>query len=283
MLTGCIFMRENNTMQTSDQIFKMKNSKIKRIAIVLFTIFITATVIILIINQLKLSSIYKKGEELIAANKYEQAIEQRSTIKEKNFKDTESLIALCEAYKFYESGSIASAYDRIDKITIRYDSDYISKQSVREFKNRIQEEYKVYEHQMKIKKEQERENRITSGVPYVGMPESRIADTSLGLPSDNVRHNVAFQNGERYTANLYDFYKNGTRIFTARCVNGVVTEVWDNRNTTTSSYKPNSGKNSKKSSPDANKFSNAEDFYDYYYDDFFDYYDAEKYYKKNRE
>lgn len=259
-----------------------KNGKIKRIAITLSAIFITVIVVISVINRVKLSSIYKKGEELIAANKYEQAIEQLSIIKEKKFKDTESLIALCEAYEFYESGSIASAYDQIDKITIRYDSDYISKQSVYDFKNRVQEEYKVYKHQMEIQKEQERENRITSGVPYVGMSESRIADTSLGSPSDNVRHNVAFQNGERYTANLYDFYKNGTRIFTARCVNGVVTEVWDDRHTTTSSYKPNSGKNSKKSSPDANKFSNAEDFYDYYYDDFFDYYDAEKYYKEHK-
>ena len=269
-------------MQTADQIPKNKNSKIKRIAITLLTIFITVIVVISVINRVKLSSIYKKGEELIAANKYEQAIEQLSIIKEKDFKDTESLIALCEAYEFYESGSIASAYDRIDKITIRYDSDYISKQSVYDFKNRVQEEYKVYKHQMEIQKEQERENRITSGIPYVGMSESRIADTSLGSPSDNVRHNVAFQNGERYTANLYDFYKNGTRIFTARCVNGVITEVWDDRYTTTSSYKPNSKNNSKKSSPDANKFSNAEDFYDYYYDDFFDYYDAEKYYKEHK-
>ena len=197
----------------------LKIKKIKRIAIILLTLIITATVTSFIINQLKLSSTYKKGEELIS---------------------------LCEAYKFYESGSIASAYDRIDRVTIRYDSDYISKQDVRAFKNRVQEEFKVYEHQIKIRKEQERENRITSGIPYVGMSESHIADTSLGAPSDNVRHNIAFQNGERYTANLYDFYKNGTRIFTARCVNGVVTEIWDDRYTTTSSYKPNSKNNSKK-------------------------------------
>lgn len=275
---------QNNIIsdKSADEISKNKTNRIKRIAIILTTAIITVVVVIFVINRLNLSSIYKKGEELIASNEYEQAIEQLSLIKEKNFKDTESLIALCEAYKFYESGFIASAYDRIDKITIRYDSDCISKQSVREFKNRVQEEYKVYKHQMEIKKEQERENRITSGIPYVGMSESRIADTSLGAPSDNVRHNIEIKKERRYTANIYDFYKNGTRIFTARCVNGVVTEVWDDRYTTTSSYKPNSRKYSKKSSPDANKFSNAEDFYDYYYDDFFDYYDAENYYKEHK-
>lgn len=266
----------------TDGISKNRDNKIKRVAIILLTAIITVFIVIFVINQLKLSSVYKKGEELIAANEYEQAIEQLSIIKEKNYKDTKSLIALCEAYKFYESGYISLAYDRINNITFLYDSDYISNQSVREFKKQVQEEFKLYKHQMEIKKEQEQENRITSGIPYVGMPETRIADTSLGAPSGNIRHNIAIVNGERFTANLYDFYKNGARIFTARCVNGVVTEIWDDRYTTTSSYKPNSQKSSKKSVPNANKFSNAEDFYDYYYYDFFDYYDAEKYYKENK-
>ena len=275
---------QNNILSNkiADGISKDKDNRIKRIAIILLTTIITVIVVIFIVNQVKLSSIYIKGEELIADNEYEQAIEQFSLIKEKKYKDTESLIALCEAHKFYESGNISLAYDQINKITIIYDSDYVSKQAVREFKNQVQNEFKAYQHQMEIKKELEQEKRITSGVPYIGMPEARIADTSLGEPSNNVRHNIAIANGKRYTANLYDFYKNGARIFTARCVNGVVTEVWDDRYTTTSSYKPNSQKNNTKSSPNANKFSNAEDFYDYYYDEFFDYYDAEKYYKEHK-
>lgn len=268
--------------KSTDEISTNKANKAKRIAIVLLTAIIIVIVVILTISQLKLSSVYRKGEEFIAANEYEQAIEQFSLIKRKNYKDTKSLISLCEAHKFYESGNISLAYDRINEITIIYDSDYVSKQDVREFKNQVQKEFKDYQHQMEIKKKLELEKRITSGVPYVGMPEARIADTSLGEPSGDVRHNTAIKNGKRYIANIYDFYKNGARIFSVRCVNGVVTEIWDDRYTTTSSYKPNSQKSSTKSTPNANKFSNAEDFYDHYYDDFFDYYDAEKYYKEHK-
>ena len=88
---------QNNIIsdKSAYEISKNKTNRIKRIAIILSAAIITVAVVIFVINQLKLSSIYKKGEELIAANEYEQAIEQLSLIKEKNFKDTESLIALC--------------------------------------------------------------------------------------------------------------------------------------------------------------------------------------------
>ncbi len=71
--------------------------------------------------------------------------------------------------------------------------------------------------------------QVQSGVPYVGMSEQYIGRTKLGAPSSTVRHNRQVKNGQQLTANLYDIYKDGKRIFTARCVEGVVTEGWDNR------------------------------------------------------
>lgn len=108
-------------------------------------------------------------------------------------------------------------------------------------------------------------------------PEERIADTSLGKPSEKVRHNYEIKGGKSYLVNLYDFYQNGKIIFTARCVDGVVTEVRDSRDhpqepLTTDPEPPTYA------GPSVEGFSNPEDFYDWYMDDFYDYYDAEDYY-----
>jgi hypothetical protein len=125
-------------------------------------------------------------------------------------------------------------------------------------------------------------------VPYVGMSESKIKETSLGAPSSNVRHNNQVKNGEQYVANLYDFYdENGACIFTARCVLGSVTEVWDNRDNPAKPYRsyssPSKSKSKSKSSDPyhAKDYYDAEDFYEDNYDDFWDYEDAEDYYNEH--
>lgn len=121
--------------------------------------------------------------------------------------------------------------------------------------------------------------------PYVGMSESRIRSTGLGSPSDKVRHNNQVKNGKQYVANLYDFYRDGQRVFTARCVRGTVTEIWDYRDdpvTTTKKARRSTGKQSTTADPyDAKNYSNEEDFYDDHYDDFMDYYEAEDYYNEH--
>lgn len=54
------------------------------------------------------------------------------------------------------------------------------------------------------------------------MSENDINRTSLGKPSSEIRHNKECINGKQYTANLYDFYSGSDKIFTARCVQGMV-------------------------------------------------------------
>ena len=65
--------------------------------------------------------------------------------------------------------------------------------------------------------------------PYVGMHESMISRTSLGQPNDNVRHNTEMVSGQVQYANLYDFTEDGRCIFTARCLNNKVIQIWDYR------------------------------------------------------
>lgn len=127
----------------------------------------------------------------------------------------------------------------------------------------------------------------TIAVPYVGMSESQISNTSLGAPSSKVRHNRQVKNGQQYTANLYDYYKDGALIFTARCVQGKVIQVWDKRDNPVQPYKKsassksNSSKSSKKDEYNAKDYQNADDFYYDHYDDFYDYEEAEDYYNEH--
>lgn len=61
------------------------------------------------------------------------------------------------------------------------------------------------------------------------MSEKDIAHPSLGVPSGEVGHNAEISNGQCYTANLYAFRQGDTIIFSARCVQGQVTQIWDTR------------------------------------------------------
>ena len=77
--------------------------------------------------------------------------------------------------------------------------------------------------------------------------------------------------------NLYDWYRNGKRIYTVRCLDGEVIQVWDHRDNPITPYEPKSGSKKKYDTPDRDDYLDAEDFYDWYYDDFYDYEEAEEY------
>ena len=112
--------------------------------------------------------------------------------------------------------------------------------------------------------------------PYVGMHESMISRTSLGQPNDNVRHNTEMVNGQVQYANLYDFTEDGRCIFTARCLNNKVIQIWDYRDQPRP--KPRGEVFSSRDDFRIEDFTDPEDFYDWYYDDFVDYEEAEDYY-----
>ena len=128
---------------------------------------------------------------------------------------------------------------------------------------------------------------LAKSLPYVDMSEKYINDTVLGKPSSTVRHNREMINGQSLVANLYDYTRNGYVIFTARCINGEVYQVFDHRS---DPYKQSSGSSSssskksssstKKSDPfHASDYAHPDGFYYDNYDDFWDYEDAEDYWE----
>lgn len=224
------------------------------------------------------ASVYDEAVRLIASGKYEQAASVLVKIEDRDYKDTDALILICRAHMAYNDGNLEEAYHAVKLANLSYEADALSSE-IADFKNTVINKYDSYLFAQEQQAKREYEERIKNGVPFVGMPESKISSTSLGAPSEKVRHNRERKDGQQYTANLYDFYQNRERIFTARCVQGEVIEVWDWRKGNTSSYVPKG--NSSGSSmldPSVDGFRNPEDFYDYYWDDFFDYEDAEAYY-----
>ena len=253
---------------------KFKTAKI--VSLVCMLLAIVSVITAVSVEQFHLNSVYSKAEKLIDEERFEEAEATLKEIEDSNYKDTASLLLLCDAHGDYSSGRSVDAYYTMKKAHFSHQSTE-AMSSIQSFKQILEQEYDRYIKNLSERGSQAYEDKIASGVPYVGMSESRIGDTSLGKPSSNVRHNVEIKNGERYTANLYDFYSGKNLIFTARCINGVVTQVWDERDDPIKPYVPDEN-HSTTTEPSVDGFSNPEDFYDWYWDDFFDYYDAEKYY-----
>lgn len=143
--------------------------------------------------------------------------------------------------------------------------------------SKIKKEYVAYEMEEKRKAEEEKRKKLKeSGIPYVGMSEKLISETSLGKPRTTVRHNYEHQSGRVYMANLYDFPAQGRCTFTARCVNGRVTEIFDGRDKggVDPKYLYSSGSKSTASS----EYATAEDLYEDRPDDFDSLEEAEEYF-----
>ncbi len=233
-------------------------------------------------EDIKAYETYEQAEKLIVEEKYEKAREILKKIESKNIKDTSSLINLCEAHVYYDLGKAEKAYFAIDDIDFKHQTKE-QLEKFKDFKKKVNASYDDYIVEETKKAQEEYRKKIKNGVPFVGMSESDIANTSLGHPSAEVRHNSEMVNGKRVTANLYDFKIGNKTIFIARCYHGTVKQVFDHRDDPVSYNRKtsSSSKKEKKKYEDeynVNDYSDPEDFYDDNYDDFYDYYDAEDYY-----
>lgn len=272
-------MKEKYLSSIPEDEQKKRNHKIKTVKVVAIfaaLLAVTSVITVVAVEHYHIDSLYSEAEDLIAAKRFIEAEENLKRIKDSDYKDTAALLLLCDAHGDYSDGNLVGAYYTMKEAHFNHQSSE-ALSIIQTFKQNLEKEYDQYIKELDARKAQEYENSITHGVPFVGMSESRIGDTSLGKPSDKVRHNYEMKNGERYTANLYDFYEGNNLIFTARCVNGVVKEIWDERDDPIKPYVPEKD-HSFSTDPSVDGFSNPEDFYDWYWDDFFDYYDAENYY-----
>lgn len=216
-----------------------------------------------------LSAAHEKASELMAQGRWMEA-----SFALDHYEVYEDLRDYCRAKAQLESGNTLGAKITLDGISPSFQGG-----DVAALRQEIEADLPAYYERERQKEEQrlqEEKAAARKGVPYVGMDEDWIDITSLGV-HDDLRHNNEVKNGEIYQANLYDFENSdGALIFTARCVFGRVTEVWDYRDDPWkgSSYTPTYDPDPY----DAKDYSHPDDFYYDHYDDFWDYEDAEDYY-----
>lgn len=261
------------------QKYNRKIRIVKIIASVCAVLAVASGVTVFALNLHHIDSIYSEAERLIAEEKFDEAEKTLKVIEKTGYKDTAALLLLCEAHREYSAGIAGEAYFIMRDAHFEHQSPE-ALSSIRMFEQLLKEEYDRNIKELVEFELQAHEDRIRRGVPYVGMGESRIGDTSLGKPSDKVEHSTGIKDGKRYTSNIYYFYDGEYLIFTAKCVDRFVTEVWDYRDDPIKPRVPNKNHLSN-TGPSVDGFLNPEDFYDWYRDDFFDYYDAEDYYYKH--
>lgn len=249
----------------------MRNRKQICWAIVILVLFVLAICTAVSVSEHKASNTMEKAMLAYNEGNYREAYNLFQTIENK-IVDAKGYASICKARMYLEDSNPDLAAMQFTAIQEDLFSDDV-RHDIRAVQADIES--------MQSRQKQERAEQIKNGVPFVGMSESYIAKTSLGSPSAKVRHNTEVKNGNVYTANLYDFYNaDGKLIFTARCINGRVTEVWDTRDNPVSWQSSDGNSSGRKYDEDeynASDYDDPERFYEDHYDDFIDYYDAEDY------
>ena len=145
-----------------------------------------------------------------------------------------------------------------------------------------EDQKKQAEYDARKKKEEEEEAARKQAAPYVGLAESKIDTTDIGKHSEYIAHfNIQWIKGERYQTSMYYWYQGGDCIYSARCVNGKVYNITDNRDHHLKNNKPNhttTKSKSKKKEQKTTEFDpddhDIEQYYEDYKDEFEDIDDA---------
>lgn len=233
-------------------------------------------------QKARLEESYAQAEALIQGGEYAEALEALEELEE-SYRNVRALRCYSRAHIQRSQGRLKDALENLKLCGFFQAFDEEMPEGYVAFRAEVAEELARYEREEERKAEEAYRERVRSGVPFVGMRESDIANTLLGAPSSDVRHNYDMVNGKPVEANLYDFYRNGRLIFTARCMSGSVKQVWDERDKAAQPKERSSGKSTPRKEEDddplnAKDYRFPEDFYEDHWDDFFDFYDAEDYY-----
>jgi len=275
----------------------------KRVIIVKSGVII-GTVLLLLFTYLTIEAVEGAGElytSIVDSIRYDRAVafilneeyikgsELLDKIRTPDYKDRYDFEELCDFANSVKNEKEFSTYilDMKDfgfcspeqKVAVYKLKDKLKKE-YEPIRERIEEE-KAAEKAREAEEEKKAEARLRSSlkgkVPCVGMSEKNISSTSLGSYSSKSTGQY-YSVGKNYSYNTYNFSDGKRIIFSARCENGVVTEVSD--------YRGNANiivpKYDDSDRYDASSYRNAEDFYDDNYYAFHDYYQAEKYWREHR-
>ncbi len=261
-----------------------------KIGVIILLIIIGIIAICVINDRIAKQNAYDRAISLIQQEKYIYAINALRNLgwsdpKHNYYQDLDTLEDYCWGMDYYRSGKYIEATSHLGKCIGRMDSHsdlrspYDVIQEIAPLAEQQREENKRRAEEAERKRQEEwRKN----GAPYVGMKESEITKTSIGRYSKTSGN---YKGAKR--CNLYYWFNSkGEQIYSVRCCDGEVIQVWDDRSdprsfkvNSTKPYYNSSGSSSNEDDEyNVKDYYSAEDFYDDHYDDFFDYYDAEDYY-----
>ena len=160
----------------------------------------------------------------------------------------------------------------VNKIVSGIREDYLAHKDEIEEKERQE----LAEAEAYLKQKEEEEEARKKAAPYVGMPESKIDSTDLGVHSEYHPHfNTEVKNGNVYHASMYYWNVGNDCIYSARCVDGSVYNVWDNRdrhvkNNTTRIINESKNKSKKNKKESTTEFDPDDHDIEMYYEDYKD-------------
>ena len=198
---------------------------------------------------------------------------------------------LCNAHIAYERGNVDSA-----DTNLRLYADYCPEnqwsEQTRAFAETVTQEAEALAAQQRAEAAAREaaelatyEERVRTEPPFVGMYVRDIDNTPLGdgKISDHERRYV---DGKLVDIYIYDYYdEDGEVIYSARTVDGEVTEVWPGGYDPpiTFSSPRRDYEEEEEDRFNASSYANEEDFYYDNYYDFFDYEEAADYYREHTE
>lgn len=234
------------------------------------------------VQRKRLEESYARAEALVQDGEYAEALNVLEGLDE-SYRNVKFLTYYSSAHVNYDRGDLTKA----DNDLLQCDQNKVSGEAMpegyKDFRAKVAAEYAVFAQKELLMMRAAYLERVHTGVPFVGMSESDIDNTSLGAPSSKVGHNWEWVGRERVTTNLYYFYENGRMIFSARCVLGSVEQVWDHRDELPApkvySFRKSAAPKEDDDDPfNAKDYLFPEDFYEDHFDDFYDFEDAEDYY-----
>lgn len=267
--------KETCLANATDEELSLRKRKTKRTKVVTFSI-LGAGILILIavsaISHSRTAAIYNDALDQVASGDYEQAALTLRQIEEDGYKDTRSLLLLCEAHKEYDSDRAIDAYYTMQDARF-YHMPADQTEKIDSFRKTLQSEYDAYIHEQAERSRKEYERIQSLPFPSVGQYVSKSQlDQMHWEGNDNktcdvhtTKYLYTSGGGEKYRLWISDY----------NCIKKVV-KLLSSHSSGPSTVK--SGTGGLNNEPSVDGFSHPEDFYDWYWDDFFDYEDAEDYY-----
>ena len=230
-------------------------------------------------------TVYRSAVEDIVLEAYTEAKVKLEPLTEREYKDSEELYSFCIGMEFYSAGGEAlyDAAQYVSQCSFK-DQSYTEQKMFLERKRAVLDAKNVYDAAKKAEEEriaqEEFLRNINEGVPYVGMPQEYIDQTSLGKHSESYT-NTIIEGNRKVKGTGYFWKKDGHQIFFAFCRYGKV-ETAKKQNIDLSKKVKSSTKANKSDDPyNAKDYGYASDFYEDYYDEFYDAIDAEDYWEEH--